>query len=128
MADPQKIMLGTASCEDLMQCMLNLGDLEIKILRKIMDSGPMKNEDLARQFKRDKSIIHRCLQRLMTCGLVVREKLNISKGGYYYVYSTIPEDAIRDKMSDCVENMYRNMKRLVDDFELKGRKRKGSKR
>jgi hypothetical protein len=32
-------------------------------------------------------------------------------------------------MTDCVENMYRNMKRLVDDFELKGkRKRKGSKR
>jgi predicted transcriptional regulator len=124
MADPQKIMSGTASCADLMKCMLNLGDLEMGILKSLMRKVPLKSEDLAKEHKKDKSIIHRAVQRLMTCGLVIREKHNISQGGYYFVYTALPKEMIRKRMLDCVEGMYKNMRTLVDDFELDPKKKK----
>ena len=132
MSDPQKIMLGTASCKDLVQCMLNLGDLEMAILKRLIKKGALKSEDLTRFLKRDKSIVHRGLQKLMTCGLVVREKRNISKGGYYFIYSSIPTHVIKKRIKECIDTMYANMKEIVEDFDLMeddrkagpGRKRK----
>ena len=124
MADPRKIIFGTASCEDLVQCIMNLGDLELSTLKSLMRKGPLRSEDLAKEHKRDKSIIHRALQKLMSCGLVFREKKCITKGGYFYVYTSIEKAQIRSKMMDCVDKMYKNMSKLVDDFDidLKGRK------
>jgi predicted transcriptional regulator len=124
MADPQKIIFGTASCEDLVQCIMNLGDLELSILKSLMRKGALRSEDLAKEHKRDKSIIHRALQRLMSCGLVYREKKTITKGGYFYVYTPIEKEQIRSKMMECVDRMYKNMSKLVDEFDidLKGKK------
>ena len=122
MADPQKILFGTASCEDLVQCIMNLGDLEMAILKSIMRRGALKSDELAKEHKRDRSIIHRSLQKLMSCGLVFREKRSIPQGGYYFIYSSIPKEQVRGKMMECVDNMYKNMKRLVEDFELDGPK------
>lgn len=117
MSDPQKIILGTASCEDLLRCMMNIGDLELSILRRLLKKGPQRSEDLSRHLRRDRSIVHRGLQRLMACGLVVREKRNLDQGGYFYVYTSIPTSMIKRKMKDCIDNMYTNMKGLVDDLE-----------
>jgi predicted transcriptional regulator len=124
MADPQKIILGTASCEDLVRCMMNLGDLELSILKSLMRKGSVRSEQLAKEHKRDQSIIHRSLQRLIGCGLVFREKRGIPRGGYYFVYFSLPKEQIRAKMMECVENMYKNMKRIVDDFELEDKGRR----
>lgn len=118
MADPQKIMFGTASCEDLVQCIMNLGDLELSILKSLMRKGPLRSDDLAKEHKRDKSIIHRALQKLMSCGLVFREKTCITKGGYFYVYTSIERSQIRSKMTECVDKMYKNMSKLVDEFDI----------
>ena len=123
MADPQKIIFGTASCEDLVQCIMNLGDLELAILKSLMRKGPLRSEDLAKEHKRDKSIIHRALQKLMSCGLVFREKRCIPKGGYFYRYTSIDREQIRSKMMECVDRMYKNMSKLVDEFDIDLKKR-----
>jgi predicted transcriptional regulator len=118
MTDPQKIMLGTATCKDLMQCMMNLGELEMDILKRLVKNGPLRSEDLTRQIKKDKSIIHRGLQRLMSCGMVIREKRTIRQGGYFFVYSALPIEHVQDKMKECIDRMYTNMKALVERFDL----------
>jgi len=129
MTNPQKILLGTATCKDLMQCMMNLGEIEMDILRTLMKKGALTTEELTRHSKRDKSIVHRSLQRLMSCGLVSREKRSIPKGGYYYVYSSIPPEKVKKRMKECIDTMYSNMKELVRNFDMfqdpgKGRKRR----
>jgi predicted transcriptional regulator len=83
-----------------------------------MRKGALRSDDLAKEHKRDKSIIHRALQRLMSCGLVFREKKSITKGGYYYVYTSIEKASIRTKMMECVDKMYKNMRTLVEEFDL----------
>ena len=118
MTNPQKILVGTATCKDLMQCMMNLGEMEMDILRTLMRRGPLGTDDLTKHSRRDKSIVHRGLQKLMSCGLVSREKRSISKGGYYYVYSSIPPDKVKKRMKECIDTMYSNMKELVDNFDV----------
>jgi len=131
MTNPQKILLGTATCKDLMQCMMNLGEIEMDILRTLMRRGALRTEDLTKRSKRDKSIVHRGLQRLMSSGLVSRVKRTIPKGGYYYVYSSIPPDKVKKRMKECIDTMYSNMKELVENFDVfeddqKGRKKRRS--
>jgi predicted transcriptional regulator len=128
MTNPQKILLGTATCKDLMQCMMNLGGMEMDILRILMRRGPLGTDELTKRSKKDKSIVHRGLQRLMSSGLVSREKRSIPKGGYYYVYSSIPPDKVKKRMRECIDTMYSNMRELVDNFDVFEDEKGGRKR
>jgi predicted transcriptional regulator len=118
MTTPQKVMSGAANCQDVLQCMFGLSNLDIAVLKNLIKKKNQKTRDLAKKIRKDRSIVHRSLHKLISSGLVIKEKQNLPKGGYYHVYSAVPEEKIKLQMQRCARDFYDNMLKLIDEFEL----------
>lgn len=117
--DSQKMFSGAATCEDIMQCFFNLNDFELKLYMALVKSGPKKPDQLAKKVKKDQTTVYRSLQKLISCGICFREKKNIKRGGYYHVYSAIPPEVLKEKITDCVDQWNMNMDKALSEFDKK---------
>lgn len=111
-------MSGTATCKDVVQCVFSLGDIELKILKRLSRKGAARTDELAKWLRRDQSIIHRGLQKLMACGLVFKEKETIEQGGYFYIYTALPLAKIKKKVKQCIDEWHEGMTDALKDFDL----------
>jgi predicted transcriptional regulator len=104
------------TCHDLVQCAFSLGEFEVEVYYKLIDSGPLRADELASKIGKDRSTVYRALQKLMTCGMVYRETKNIDRGGYYHVYKAISKDMLRGRLEKCVEDWYSHMQDVLRKF------------
>jgi predicted transcriptional regulator len=118
MVEPQKILSGQATCRDIVKCVYGLSDFELLIYRKLVKQGPQKADDLAPSLKKDRSTVYRALQRLVSSGLAFRETKNIDRGGYYHVYMAVPPNQLKDKLHQCADDWFENMKGAINEFDL----------
>jgi len=118
MEEAQKILLGEASCRDIVKSLFNLHESELQLYRKLARGGPMRAERLARAVGKDRSTVYRCLQRLVASGLCYRESAPLRRGGYYHVYAAVPPDRIKARLNQCADDWYRNMREAVESFDL----------
>ena len=95
------------TCQDVIQCIFGLGDLDITIYRLLVEHGEMRADRMARLIRKDRSTAYRGLQRLTACGLCVKEKRYREEGGYYHIYRAVPPEAMKNQARECVERWYR---------------------
>lgn len=105
------------TCQDLVQCMYSLTDLEMDALRELLRRGPMTSDDLAKRLHRDRSTVYRSLQRLVSCQVVRKETRSLERGGYYHAYTAVPMDVLRTRLEGCVEEWYGRLQGLLERFE-----------
>ncbi len=118
MVEPQKILSGEASCRDIVKCIYGLSDFELTVYKKLIKQGPLRADDLAPVFKKDRSTIYRALQKLVSAGLAFRDTKSIDRGGYYHVYSAVSAEQLKDRLHRCADDWFENMNRAIDDFDL----------
>lgn len=118
MVEPQKILSGEASCRDIVKCIYGLSDFELVVYKKLIKQGPLRADDLAPVFKKDRSTIYRALQRLVSAGLAFRDTKSIQRGGYFHVYSAVSPEQLKDRLHRCADDWFENMNRAIDDFDL----------
>lgn len=118
MVEPQKILSGEASCRDIVKCIYGLSDFELTVYKKLTKQGPLRADDLAPVFKKDRSTIYRALQKLVSAGLAFRDTKSIRRGGYYHVYSAVSPDQLKDRLHRCADDWFENMNKAIDDFDL----------
>ncbi|HUL38777.1 MAG TPA: helix-turn-helix domain-containing protein [Methanomassiliicoccales archaeon] len=112
---PEKIA-EVSTCHDLVQCAFSLGEFEVEVYYKLMESGPLRADELASKMGKDRSTVYRALQKLMTCGMVYRETKSIERGGYYHVYRAISREMLRGRLEKCVEDWYSRMQEVLHKF------------
>lgn len=117
MVSSQKMLSGEATCDDIIQCLFSLNKFENAVLQKLHEKGSTRSDELAEELGKDRSTIHRALQKLLSCGLCYKETNTIPQGGYYHVYTAIPAEQIKKKAEDCIDLWYKNMKTALGDFE-----------
>ncbi len=101
----------------MFKCLLNIGENEIKIYRILLERE-MRVGELVDIVGKDRSTIQRCLKKLMECGMVKREKRIIEDGGgYYYVYSSVSPNELKEWLQKCIERWYSGMKEAVEKLE-----------
>lgn len=105
-----------STCHDLVQCAFSLGEFEVDVYDKLLQSGPLRADELAGKVGRDRSTVYRALQKLMTCGMVHRETKSIERGGYYHVYRAISREMLRGRLEKCVEDWYTRMQNVLEKF------------
>lgn len=115
-AEPQ-MAAGARSCKDLLRCMYNLSDLDLEVLRLLLEGGPARSEDLADRLERDRSTVYRSLQKMVSCQVVNKETRNLERGGYYHVYAAIPKALLRERLTHCIEEWHDHVTSLLSNFE-----------
>ncbi len=108
---------GAESCTDLLKCMYNLSDLDMDVLRLLLNEGPAKAEDLADRLGRDRSTVYRSLQKMVSCQVVTKETRSLERGGYYHVYTSVPRDLLRERLSHCIEEWHDRVMMLMAKFD-----------
>ncbi|HDM25514.1 MAG TPA: TrmB family transcriptional regulator [Thermoplasmatales archaeon] len=108
----------TMDCEDLMKCAFNLNDLDIKVYKALIETGETRVEKLSDMLNREKSTIYRSLQKLVSCGICIKKSNNMESGGYFYTYIPLPDDEVKKKLEECIENWYKCLKEKIKKFKL----------
>jgi predicted transcriptional regulator len=104
-------------CNDVIQCIFNLNDQEIKLYRELKKTGEIRADTLSKIVKKERSTVYRSLQKL-TCAKLVIKKTNIIKsGGYYHTYICNNKIDIKNNIENCVDNWYRKMKNTLLQIE-----------
>ena len=104
------------TCQDLVQCAYSLNGFEIEVYARLLETGPLNANDLADQMCKDRSTVYRALQKMLSCGMVLRETCSIPRGGYLHVYRAISRHELREKLTYCVESWYKKMQDALEQF------------
>jgi predicted transcriptional regulator len=97
---------------DLLCCAFALRSSEIDTYFSIV-TEPKVVEDIAQDIGKDRSTVQRILKKLHKKGLVIREVRNFERGGYYYVYSAISTDTVREQILEQLEQWYTKTKTFL---------------
>ena len=105
------------SCQDLVQCAYSLNGFEVEVYERLLETGPVNANELADLMGRDRSTVYRALQKMLSCGMMLRETQSIPRGGYYHVYRAISRRELKEKLQECVDSWYRKMKIALEQFD-----------
>jgi predicted transcriptional regulator len=98
--------------KDLLCCAFDLRECEITIYRSLIDT-PMTVEDLSSIICRDRSTTQRSLQKLLDKGLVERDRKQMEKGGYFYIYKAVSSEEIRNQILTQLDQWYQETRRFL---------------
>ncbi len=106
------------SCDELLSCLFGLNALESR-LYLTLSSEEMEVRPLAELVGKERSVVYRALQKLIACNLCKKKKRLLPKGGYFFVYSAIPPEEVKEDILAKLEGLNRHIRSSLEDFEKK---------
>ena len=110
-------LLDGATCSDLMQCLFDLNELELRLYKELLKRGPSRPQELAKPVGRDRSTVYRCLEKLVTCGIATKETKALEKGGYFYVYSAVGKGDLKKRLEECAKRVNGSMRDAISRID-----------
>jgi predicted transcriptional regulator len=104
-------------CNDVIQCIFNLNDQDIKLFKELKKTGEIRADNLSKIIKKERSTIYRSLQKLTGAKLVIKNTNNIESGGYYHTYKCNDKNEIKKNLDNCVDNWYKKLKKTLLQIE-----------
>ncbi len=111
-----------ASCNDLLCAVYNLNPVDLEIFYILAGGSSSSLDELSAKMKRDRSTVHRSLQKLVSNQLCYKETRTIRDGGYYHVYSAMEIAKIKAQAEIRVEEITASLGRMLRNFESDIRK------
>ena len=105
------------SCDDVIKCIFDLNILDINVYKKLKEIGESRTNKLANELKKERSTIHRSLQKLTSCGLCIKKTNKIKKGGYYHTYLYTNDEKVKVNLESCLDKWYKTMKEIINDLK-----------
>ncbi len=113
----QQLISDHATCTDLLKCAFNLSDAEVDIYRTLSDMGALRSDQLAEEMGKNPSSVYRGLQKMVSCGMVIKETKNLEAGGSFNLYRAKSRAQLKDDLRSCMDAMMRRVDVLLDSFE-----------
>jgi predicted transcriptional regulator len=107
----------TATCQDLLICLYNLKPIDLEILLAVAKNPQATLDQTAQTVQRDRSSVHRCLSKLLSANLVVKQSKTLKGGGYYHAYSMVEPEKIKEYSKARVKEITDSLNNLIDNFE-----------
>ncbi|MCS4541108.1 MAG: MarR family transcriptional regulator [Euryarchaeota archaeon] len=95
------------SVNDIIKCLLCIGDTEIQIL-EILKKREATVEEIAEKLKINRSTAQRCLQTLVATGLIFRKSTTEIKGRKF-IYRAISERELKEILKNTAEQWYQKV-------------------
>ena len=107
------------SCADMLSRLFDLNKLDLQLYRLLVNQ-PYRARPLAYMVDRDRSTVHRSLQRLVSTGLCKRICCPVDGGGRYFKYRAAPPTVVKHQVKNCIDSWYKHMHEalanLIEDF------------
>ncbi|XHH08630.1 MAG: helix-turn-helix domain-containing protein [Candidatus Bathyarchaeia archaeon] len=107
----------TATCQDLLTCLYNLKPIDLEILLAVAKNPQATLDQIAQTVQRDRSSVHRCLSKLLSANLVVKQSKTLKGGGYYHAYTMVEPDKIKAHAKERVKEITDSLNNLIETFE-----------
>lgn len=111
-----------ASCNELLCTIYNLNPVDLEIFYQLAGGRTAGLDELASAVKRDRSTVHRSLQKLVGGGLGYKEVKSLKDGGYYHVYGATELSTIRKQAEQRVKDLTTSLEKMLHNFESDVRK------
>jgi predicted transcriptional regulator len=109
-----------SSVKDLISFVFNLSNLELEILLLLVKSNPqyVTLDGLSRKAARDKSTVHRSLQKLVNERVVHKETRTLKERGYYHIYRSVDHQSLKTETEKRIAEILKSFNRLLSNFEV----------
>jgi predicted transcriptional regulator len=109
-----------SSVKDLISFVFNLSNLELEILLLLVKSNPqyITLEGLSRKAARDKSTVHRSLQKLVNERIVHKGTRTQKERGYYHIYCSVDRQSLKTETERRIAEIVKSFNRLLSNFEV----------
>ena len=94
----------TISLKKILKCSFEINDTEYAILSLLLNKKSCSSKEISSNVDKDLSTVQRNIKSLYEKELVTRRQFNLDKGGYVYVYSSIPRDELKALVKEKLDN------------------------
>ncbi len=107
----------SSSCTDLLTCLYNLKPTDIEVLLVVAKNEDANLDLIAKTVKKDRSTVHRSLQKLVSTNLVNKQTKSLKDGGYYHTYTMLDPKKIKKHALERVKEITESLEGLLDRFD-----------
>ncbi len=109
-------VVASLRCDNVLECFFGLNELDVSIYRLLLGRW-LRSQEVARLVGKGENAVYKSLQKLIMCGLVIRERRCVDGGGYCYVYSSVNPEVVAAKMIEDVEELKKKLLKAVEEFK-----------
>jgi predicted transcriptional regulator len=111
-----KILKGKVSCSDLLSCLYSLNTAECDLFFSLYGLSELSLDTLARKAGKDRSTVHRILEKLVMAGLCFKDSVSLENGGYRNIYYTLDPAALVEKLEYDVARIEDGLESALGHF------------
>jgi predicted transcriptional regulator len=104
------------TCFDIIKATYALSENELEVMMCIKHSQPTDIKTITEIIPKDRATISRSIQRLMGIGFVKKTKINLDRGGFKYLYSSLSTDEIKHKLKDIIHRIGERMEVAIENL------------
>ena len=112
-----RMLNGSQRCTDLLACVYELNRLESQAYFRLLEDEGLSLDDLAGLLDRERSTVHRAVQKLLNVQLAERETVPLKGGGYYYRYRATSPETVRARIERRLDDFQAAVEQALDAFE-----------
>ena len=91
------------TCFEIIKAAYALSENELEIMMCIKNIQPVDIKGIAEIIPKDRATISRSIQRLMGIGVVRKTKINLERGGFKYLYSSMSVEELKTKLMELIK-------------------------
>ncbi|TFG09758.1 hypothetical protein EU534_01780 [Candidatus Heimdallarchaeota archaeon] len=104
------------TCFDIIKATYALSDNEVEVMMCIKHSQPTDIMTIVDIIPKDRATITRSIQRLMSIGFVKKTKINLDRGGFKYLYSSLSTEEMKIKLKGLLQRITERMDTAIDNL------------
>jgi len=104
---------GQFDCTDLIRCAYNLNETEMSIIEQCTSDKGNTIAEISKIVGKDRSTVHRSLEKLKSCGLCFKERKSGSPRGFVDLYRILPRKEILLKAEKNLDTCYTQIKKML---------------
>ena len=112
-----KIESNNFDCIDLIKYIFNLNDTDIRVLKSFSGDKGNTIAGISKKLKKDRSTIHRSLEKLISCRICYKERKSGKIRGFVDYYYRIPLKEIYKKSEKKLDQCYTKIKKMLSELD-----------
>ena len=105
------------NCSDVIRCIFNLNQTDLMVLKTLPEQKSKTIQQLSKTLHKDRSTIHRSLEKLIACNLCYKERHGGTNRGFIDHYYRLTTNQILKIVQQNIDTCYQEIKKILNKFE-----------